>query len=90
MMKHHTMGCIMPKQKVAVTLERRILDEVDRLVADEEYPSRSQAIEAALIETLERRARTRLARECARLDPAEERALAEEGFGHEGVEWPAY
>ncbi len=80
----------MPKQKVAITLERHILDEVDRLVADKEYPSRSQAIETALIEALERRARTRLARECARLDPVEERALAEEGFGHEGVEWPAY
>ncbi len=80
----------MPKQKVAVTLERRLLDEVDRLVADDEFPSRSQAIEAALVEVLGRRARTRLARECARLDPDEERAMAEEGLGHEGVEWPAY
>jgi len=80
----------MPKQKVAVTLERRILDAVDQLVAAQEYPNRSQAIEAALAEALDRRSRTRLARECARLDPAEERALAEEGLGAEGIEWPAY
>ncbi len=80
----------MPKLKVAVTLERHILAEVDELVAAQEFPNRSQAIEAALAEVLCRRARTRLARECARLDPTEERALAEEGFGLEGVEWPAY
>jgi metal-responsive CopG/Arc/MetJ family transcriptional regulator len=80
----------MPKQKVAVTLERRILDAVDQLVAAQEYPNRSQAIEAALAEALDRRSRTRLARECARLDPTEERALAEEGLGAEGIEWPAY
>lgn len=80
----------MPKQKVAVTLERQLLDEVDAQVAAREYPSRSQAIEAALAEALGRRARTRLARECALLDPAEERAMAEEGLGTDGVEWPAY
>lgn len=80
----------MPKLKVAVTLERRLVEEVDELVAAQEFPNRSQAIEAALADALGRRARTRLARECARLDAAEERALAEEGFGQEGVEWPAY
>lgn len=80
----------MPKLKVAITLERHLLEEVDELVASREYPNRSRAIEAALADALGRRARTRLARECARLDPAEERALAEQGFGHVGVEWPAY
>ena len=80
----------MPKQKVAVTLERRLLDEVDALVAAAQYRSRSQAIEAAVADTLGRRARTRLAAECANLDPREERARAEEGLGREGVAWPAY
>ena len=75
-----------PKLKVAVTLERHVLEELDRLVAVQEYPNRSQAIEAALAEVFGRRARTRLARECARLDPAEERAPADEGLRHEGVE----
>lgn len=80
----------MPKQKVAVTLERQLLDELDALVAARHYPNRSQAIEAALADALNRRARTRLARESALLDPAEERALAEEGLGAEGVAWPPY
>lgn len=80
----------MPKQKVAVTLERHLLEEVDRLVAARQYPNRSQAIEAALAEVLGRRAGTRLARESALLDRAEERAFAEEGLGAEGIDWPEY
>ena len=80
----------MPKQKVAVTLERRLLDEVDALVAAAQYPNRSQAIEAALADALGRRARTRLATECAKLDPAEERALAEDGLASELGTWPEY
>ena len=66
----------------------QIADELDALVAAREYPNRSQAIEAALSDALTRRARTRLAAECAKLDPAEERALAEEGLGAEA--WPEY
>ena len=41
-------------------------------------PNRSQAVQAALTESLQRLARTRLACECAKLDPEEE--AAEEGF----------
>jgi metal-responsive CopG/Arc/MetJ family transcriptional regulator len=80
----------MPKLKVAVTLERRLLDELDALVEAREYPNRSQAIEAALADALARRARTRLAGECAKLDPVEERALAEEGMAAEAGVWPEY
>jgi len=80
----------MPKLKVAVTLDQQLLDEVDALVAARVYPNRSQAIEAAVAEVLGRRARTRLASECAKLDPEEERALAEEGLGTETESWPPY
>lgn len=86
----HTTSCSVTKQKVAVTLDRQLLAEMDDRVAAGAFPNRSQAIEAALAETLARRARTRLSRECGLLDPAEERALAEEGLGAEGIEWPAY
>lgn len=71
----------MPKTKIAVTLEANLLDEVDALVREQRFPNRSQAIEAAVAEHLVRLRRTRLAEACARLDPAEERALAEEGLG---------
>jgi Arc/MetJ-type ribon-helix-helix transcriptional regulator len=80
----------MPKNKVALSLDREILSQVDQLVASHEFPSRSQAVEAALVEALDRRNRHRLARECARLDPTEEQVLAEEGLGAEDVDWPEY
>ena len=80
----------MPKTKVAVTLETQLLNRVDELVAQQRFRNRSQAIEAALSEKLQRLARTRLAQECARLDPKEERALAEEGLAGSAETWPEY
>ena len=80
----------MPKTKVAVTLDSQLLDELDGLIAERHFPNRSQAIEAALAAQLRRLARTRLARECAKLDPREEKALAEEGIGAELAGWPEY
>lgn len=32
----------------------------------------------------------RLAEECAKLDPADERAMAEEGLAADAAEWPEY
>jgi len=80
----------MPKTKVAVTLDTELLDELDEMIANRQFPNRSQAIEAALAEKLSRLARTRLAREAAKLDPHEEKAIAEEGLGAELREWPEY
>jgi Arc/MetJ-type ribon-helix-helix transcriptional regulator len=71
----------MPKTKVTLTLDSVLLDCVDDLVARARFRNRSQAIETALAERLARLARTRLAEECARLDPAEERRLADEAIG---------
>ena len=80
----------MPKTKVALTLETELVSRVDELVARQRFRNRSQAIEAALAEKLQRIARTRLAAECARLDPKEERALAEEGLAGSLETWPEY
>ena len=80
----------MPKTKVAVTLDSEILRELDALVAEHKFASRSQAVETAVAEKLERLAHTRLAREVAKLDPTEEKALAEEGMGLELESWPEY
>ena len=80
----------MPKTKVAVTLDSEILRELDALIAEQRFPNRSQAVEAALAEKLARLAQTRLAREVAKLDPTEEKALAEEGMGVELATWPEY
>lgn len=81
---------LMPKTKVALTIDTGLLARVDELVARKRFPNRSQAIEAALAEKLSRLARKRLAEECARLDPAEERRLADEGLAASGESWPEY
>ena len=80
----------MPKTKVAVTLSAEILRDLDALIADRRFPNRSQAVETALAEKLERLSHTRLAREAEKLDPVEEKALAEEGMGIELASWPEY
>ena len=80
----------MPKTKVALTLDAELLDRVDHLVARQRFRNRSQAIEAALAVKLSRLARTRLAEECARLDPTEDRLLADEGLGAADESWPEY
>ena len=80
----------MAKAKVAVTLDSELIERVDRLVKAERFPNRSQAIETALAEKLERLERGRLARECAKLNPKEERALADEGLAIDRESWPEY
>jgi Arc/MetJ-type ribon-helix-helix transcriptional regulator len=89
MMVRHT-GVPMPKTKLAVTLDSKLVGEVDNLVKEHRFANRSQAIEVAVSEKLQRLAQTRLARECARLVPAEERALAEEGLVGGKDTWPEY
>lgn len=80
----------MPKTKVAITLDAGLLGQVDKLVARREFRDRSQAIEIALAKKLARSRRTRLARECAKLDRGDEKALAEEGLTGSADSWPAY
>ena len=80
----------MPKAKVAITLEAELLDQVDALVRQHKFANRSQAIEAAVQAQLAHVKRTRLLDACNQLDPAEERALAEEGLGSDAALWPEY
>ena len=80
----------MGRSKVAITLDEKTLGALDHLVAERRFPNRSQAIQEAVDEKLARLSHSRLARECAKLDPEFERALAEEGMGTELAEWPEY
>jgi Arc/MetJ-type ribon-helix-helix transcriptional regulator len=80
----------MPSVKVAVTVDSDTLKQVDSLVASHVFPNRSQAFQAALAEKLARLGRTRLAEECAKLDPPSEQALADEGLNRERDAWPEY
>ena len=80
----------MQTAKIAITIDQGTLLRLDRLVTQKVFPSRSNAIQVAIQEKIERLDRTRLARECARLDPREEQALAEEGMAQELAQWPEY
>lgn len=78
----------MAAAKVAISLDEDVLARLDRLVSQQTFPNRSKAIEQAVKEKLERLDRSRLARECAKLDPAFEKALADEGLSGESAAWP--
>ena len=80
----------MPRSKVAISLDKSTLNRLDRLVKRRVFPNRSQAIEEAVTEKLARLEKSRLAQECAKLDPGFEKALAEEGLSEDLAEWPEY
>jgi len=80
----------MARSKVAVSLDENVLSRLDRLVSKAVFPNRSQAIQVAVEEKLERLERSRLARECAKLDPDFEKSIAEEGLSEELSGWPEY
>ena len=80
----------MARTKIAVSLHKDTVEHLDRLVEQGAYPSRSRAIQDAVDERLARLTRDRLARECAKLDPEYEAALAEEGGSSEAEQWPEY
>ena len=80
----------MNSAKVAITMDRSLLERVDRLVKNRRFANRSRAIQEAVAEKLARLEHGRLARECARLDRSFEQTLAEEGMSDEAAEWPEY
>lgn len=80
----------MSRAKVAISLDESTLEHLDQLVKRAVFPNRSQAIQEAVEEKLARLNKSRLAQECAKLDPAFEKALAEEGLSKDAAEWPEY
>jgi metal-responsive CopG/Arc/MetJ family transcriptional regulator len=78
------------KAKIAITLDEQYIEELDTFVSKHIFQNRSQAIQEAVKEKLARIKRTRLARESAKLDPALEKAMADEGLSEDLKEWPEY
>ncbi|HEV2350139.1 MAG TPA: ribbon-helix-helix domain-containing protein [Terriglobia bacterium] len=79
----------MSTTKVAVTLQKDTLQELDRWVKEGQYPNRSRAIQTAIVEMAVRRRRRRLIEELTKIDPKQERALADATFSGE-TPWPEY
>lgn len=79
----------MSSAKIAISLDSDSLRQLDRLVEDGIFPSRSKLIQDAVAEKLQRLRRVRLATECGKLQKEVEQAAAEEIFSGE-AEWPEY
>jgi metal-responsive CopG/Arc/MetJ family transcriptional regulator len=80
----------MAASKIAITIDDKLLKQLDIMVKSKVYPNRSRAIQEAVADKLQRLERTRLAQECAKLDPTYEQNMAEEGLAMEMDEWPEY
>ena len=80
----------MARAKVAISLDESTLVRLDKLVRKQVFSNRSQAIKEMVTEKLSSIKKSRLAQECAKLDPAFEKALAEEGLSEELKAWPEY
>lgn len=80
----------MGSAKVAITIDNDTLQKLDRLVKDHVFPNRSKAIQEAVQDKIKRLEKSRLARECAKLDPLYEQSLADEGISEDVNEWPEY
>jgi metal-responsive CopG/Arc/MetJ family transcriptional regulator len=76
--------------KIAITLDRELLDRIDRLVAERKFSSRSRAIQLAVQAQIDRLDRRRLSSECAKLDPLYEQQVAEESASYDIESWPEY
>jgi metal-responsive CopG/Arc/MetJ family transcriptional regulator len=80
----------MAVSKIAITIDDKLLKQLDYMVKSMGFPNRSKAIQEAVADKLKRLERTRLARECAKLDPDYEQNMAEEGSSMEIDQWPEY
>ena len=80
----------MSKTKIAITLDEQFIEDIDRFINKHIFQNRSQAIQEAVEEKLKRLKRTRLAKECTKLDTTFEKAMAEEGLTKDLSQWPEY
>jgi metal-responsive CopG/Arc/MetJ family transcriptional regulator len=80
----------MATTKVAISIDSKLLEQLDRLVDERIFRNRSQAVQDAIRDKLDRFAHTRLARECAKLDVRAEQEMADEGLAKDANEWPEY
>lgn len=78
----------MSTAKITISIDEKLLGRVDRLVKARQFPNRSEAIQEAIHEKMSRIDKTRLGRECSKLDVTVEQSLADEGLSFELDQWP--
>ncbi len=80
----------MSTAKIAISIEQSLLERIDHLVKERIFPNRSKAIQEAVKDKIDKLDKSRLAAECARLDPVFEQSMADEGLGKDFESWPEY
>ena len=80
----------MATAKIAITIDRMRVKQIDALVEKKVFPNRSRAIQEAVSEKLIKLNRSRLAKESAKLDKHFEQTMAEEGISSEVSSWLEY
>lgn len=76
--------------KIAISIDSTLLSQLDELVQERKFSSRSQLIQKAVEEKLLRVRKIRLARELAKVDRKAEQRLANERLVAEANLWPEY
>lgn len=76
--------------KITISIDQNLLNNIDWLVRSNIFANRSQAVQVAVQEKIDLLNKTRLYRECAKLDQMEEQTLADEGLAVEMELWPEY
>jgi len=79
----------MSATKVAISLDDAVLRQLDKLVKTRPFRSRSQTVQEAVSEKINRLDRTALAKECAKLDAKSEQAMADAGIAADPTRFSA-
>jgi len=80
----------MARTKIAISIDKQLVQKLDRMVHNRIFPNRSKAIQQAVEEKILRIDKNRLVRECAKLDPTFEKHLANEDLSQDLEKWPEY
>jgi Arc/MetJ-type ribon-helix-helix transcriptional regulator len=78
----------MSAANVAISMDELLLQRLDQLVKDGAFRDRSEAVQQAVSEKIQRMDTSALARECAKLEPKAEQALADESLAADLSSWP--
>ena len=76
--------------KIAISIDNHLLAKLDDFIALKKFKTRSQAIQMAVQDTIDRLDHKRLIHACSQLDIDSERRLADEGLKEDFDEWPEF
>jgi len=80
----------MSASKITISIDRRLLQKMDYFVAHKVFKTRSQAVQTAVGETVERLEHKRLEKESAKLNKDFEQQMADESLVKDKEKWPKY